>query len=86
MKGLFDFTVDELGPCKVKSPIQLSKSHGDMVANYVYDNEFVRYNVDVYGDVSKEDEDLCKKNLIEKAGPRELIYFNPKHVNAGIFK
>ena len=84
MKGLFDFTVDELGPCKVKSPIQLSKSHGDMVANYVYDNEFVRYNVDVYGDVSKEDEDLFKKNLIEKAGPRELIYFNPKHVNAGI--
>ncbi|MBQ4555465.1 MAG: ATP-dependent 6-phosphofructokinase [Spirochaetaceae bacterium] len=84
MKGLFDFTVDELGPCKVKSPIQLSKSHGDMVANYVYDNEFVRYNVDVYDDVSKEDEDLFKKNLIEKAGPRELIYFNPKHVNAGI--
>ena len=84
MKGLFDFTVDELGPCKVKSPIQLSKSHGDMIANYVYDNEFVRYNVDVYGDISKEDEDLFKKNLIEKAGPRELIYFNPKHVNAGI--
>ena len=84
MKGLFDFTVDELGPCKVKSPIQLSKSHGDMIANYVYDNEFVRYNVDVYGDISKEDEDLYKKNLIEKAGPRELIYFNPKHVNAGI--
>ena len=84
MKGLFDFTVDELGPCKVKSPIQLSKSHGDMIANYVYDNEFVRYNVDVYGNISKEDEDLYKKNLIEKAGPRELIYFNPKHVNAGI--
>ena len=84
MKGLFDFSVEELGPCKVKSPIQLSKSHGDMIANYVYDNEFVRYNVDVFGDISKEDEDLCKKNLIEKAGPRELIYFNPKHVNAGI--
>lgn len=84
MRGIFDFTVDELGPCKVDSPIQLSKSHGDMVANYVYDNEFVRYNVDVTGDVSKEDEELCKKNLIQKAGPREKIYFNPKHVNAGI--
>ena len=84
MKGLFDFTVDELGPCKVKSPIQLSKSHGDMIANYVYDNEFVRYNVDVYDDISKDDEEQYKKNLIQKAGPRELIYFNPKHVNAGI--
>jgi len=84
MKGLFDFTVDELGPCKVNSPIQLSKSHGDMIANYVYDDEFVRYNVDVFGDISKEEEEQHKKNLIEKAGPRELIYFNPKHVNAGI--
>ena len=84
MKGLFDFTVEELGPCKIKSPIQLSKSHGDMVANYVYDNEFVRYNVDVFNEESKEDEECYKKNLIEKAGPREYIYFNPKHVNAGI--
>ena len=84
MKGLFDFTVEELGPCKIKSPIQLSKSHGDMVANYVYDNEFVRYNVDVFNEESKEDEECYKKNLIEKAGPREHIYFNPKHVNAGI--
>ena len=84
MKGLFDFTVEELGPCKIKSPIQLSKSHGDMVANYVYDDEFVRYNVDVFNEESKEDEECYKKNLIEKAGPREHIYFNPKHVNAGI--
>ena len=84
MKGLFDFTVEELGPCKIKSPIQLSKSHGDMVANYVYDNEFVRYNVDVFNEESKDDEECYKKNLIEKAGPREHIYFNPKHVNAGI--
>ena len=84
MKGLFDFTVEELGPCKIKSPIQLSKSHGDMVANYVYDDEFVRYNVDVFNEESKDDEECYKKNLIEKAGPREYIYFNPKHVNAGI--
>lgn len=84
MKGLFDFTVEELGPCKIKSPIQLSKSHGDMVANYVYDDEFVRYNVDVFNEESKDDEECYKKNLIEKAGPREHIYFNPKHVNAGI--
>ena len=84
MKGLFDFTVDELGPCKVNSRIHLSKSHGDMIANYVYDNEFVRYNVDVYEDVLEKEADAYNNNLIEKAGPREFIYFNPKHVNAGI--
>ena len=38
MKGKFDFTVDNLGPCKVPSPIQLSKKHGDFKANYVKDN------------------------------------------------
>lgn len=84
MKGRFDFTVDNLGPCKVPSPIQLSKKHGDFKANYVKDNEFVRYNVDVYDDVLETEADAYNNNLIEKAGPREYIYFNPKHVNAGI--
>ena len=84
MKGRFDFTVDNLGPCKVPSPIQLSKKHGDFKANYVKDNEFVRYNVDVYDDVLETESDAYNNNLIEKAGPREYIYFNPKHVNAGI--
>ena len=84
MKGRFDFTVDNLGPCKVPSPIQLSKKHGDFKANYVKDDEFVRYNVDVYEDVLEKEADAYNNNLIEKAGPREFIYFNPKHVNAGI--
>ena len=47
MKGCFDFTVDELGPCKVLSPIHLSKEKEDFRANYVSDTEFVRYNIDV---------------------------------------
>lgn len=84
MKGRFDFTVENLGPCKVPSPIQLSKSYGDFMANYVKDNEFVRYNIDVYDDVLQTESDAYNNNLIEKAGPREFIYFNPKHVNAGI--
>ncbi len=84
MKGRFDFTIADLGPRKVPSPIQLSKKHGDFIANYVRDDEFVRYNVDVYGNVLKEEADAYEHNLIEKAGPREYIYFNPKHVHAGI--
>ena len=65
MKGRFDFTVDNLGPCKVPSPIQLSKKHGDFKANYVKDNEFVRYNVDVYDDVLETEADAYNNNLIE---------------------
>ena len=84
MKGRFDFTVEQLGECKIPSPIMLSTVHGDFVANYVRDDEFVRYNVDVYGDVLSKEADAYNNNLIQKAGPREKIYFNPKHVNAGI--
>ena len=84
MKGRFDFTVDGLGECKIPSPIKLSTVHGDFIANYVRDDEFVRYNVDVYGNVLETEADAYNNNLIQKAGPREKIFFNPMHVNAGI--
>ena len=81
MKGCFDFTVEELGSCKVLSPIHLSKEKEDYQANYVRDGERIQYDIDR---MDGEDELDCQKNLIQKAGPREYIYFNPKHVNAGI--
>lgn len=81
MKGCYDFTVDELGPCKVLSPIHLSTEKEDYQANYVEDGECIRYDID---HVMGEEELDCDRNLIQKAGPREHIYFNPKHVNAGI--
>lgn len=84
MKGRFDFTIDTLGSCKVPSPIKLSSVRGDFIANYVKNNEFVRYNVDVYDNVLETESDAYTNNLIEKAGPRETIYFNPKHVHAAI--
>lgn len=82
MDGKFDFTIEELGERKVPSPIKLSNTYGDFVANYVKDTEYVRYNLNVKQDTT--DADFSSNNLMEKAGPREHIYFNPKHVNAGI--
>ena len=85
MKGTFDFTVETLGPCKIPSPIQLSKNRGDRMANFVTDNEFIYYNIASYEyDQNKDFKEQCEKNKMEKAGPRENIYFNPAHVNAGI--
>lgn len=84
MKGCFDFKIDELGQRKVLSPIHLSKERNDYRANYVTDDEFIRYNIDVYSEDKDNQMDAFSSNLIEKAGPREYIYFNPKHVNAGI--
>ena len=84
MNQKFDFTIDQLGPCKVPSPIQLSRQHGDFKANYVKDSSFVRYRVNVFMENQSPDDPLDETNLIQKAGPRENIYFNPAHVTAGI--
>ena len=83
MAEKYDFSIEQLGPYKVHSPIELSTKHGDFRANYVKDSSFVRYAVNVFEDSPKED-DLDVSNLMQKAGPREYIYFNPAHVNAGI--
>lgn len=83
MENNFDFTIETLGACKVHSPIELSTLPGDFRANYVTDDSFVRYEVNATKDTSKT-EGLCSSNLMQKAGPREHIYFNPAHVSAGI--
>ncbi|MBO6176959.1 MAG: ATP-dependent 6-phosphofructokinase [Treponema sp.] len=78
----YDFTVESLGECKVKSPIELSQNYGDFRANYVRDTSFIRNRVNVF---NKDDEEKDPKSTyLEKAGPREYIYFNPAHVTAGI--
>jgi 6-phosphofructokinase 1 len=83
MDDKYDFTIEQLGSCKVPSPIELSRQHGEFRANYVKDTSFVRNHVNVFNDEAPV-EDLTKANLLQKAGPREFIYFNPAHVNAGI--
>jgi 6-phosphofructokinase 1 len=81
MNEELDFSVPILGPCGIPSPIALSKKSGDSLANYVADDEFVRYDVDArVGDQGS----LDRGKLLEKAGPRQQIFFAPSHVNAGI--
>ena len=78
----YDFSVESLGECKVHSPIELSLGHGDFRAAYVKDTSHVRNLVNVFEDDKGDANDTT--NLMEKAGPREYIYFNPAHVTAGI--
>ncbi|MBQ0162426.1 MAG: ATP-dependent 6-phosphofructokinase [Treponema sp.] len=77
-----DFTIESLGPCTVNSPIELSRVDGQNRANYVRDDQFIRNNIYVSGSTSPDTLDMT--NLMEKAGPREKIFFDPKHVKAGI--
>jgi 6-phosphofructokinase 1 len=81
MAEAFDFTIEELGKRNIKSPIVLSKTAGDFVANYVTDDQFIRHRTEaILGDQPP----LQRSHVFECAGPREMIYFMPAYVHAGI--
>ncbi|MDR3334742.1 MAG: ATP-dependent 6-phosphofructokinase [Treponema sp.] len=81
MSETFDFTIEELGKRNIKSPIVMSNIEGDFIANYVTDNQFIRLDVDV---ILGAQPSLERSQVFECAGPREMIYFMPAHVHAGI--
>ena len=76
-----DFTIPNLGAPKVPSPVMLSKKMGDLIANYVNDGEYVINEVTA---VPGQKVEYKKEDLVERAGPREIIYFDPSKVHAGI--
>ena len=78
---VYDFSISALGPCKVDSPIALSKKEGDFIANYVTDEDFILYRVETT--VEKVVGPNKRSELLEKAGPREKIFFNSKPRSRG---
>ncbi len=79
MKQNPDFKINNLGKATIKSPIILSNVHGDNIVNYVSNDEFILQNIAI-----SERENISKDDILEKAGPREKIFFDPAKVNAGI--
>jgi len=77
----YDFTISRLGDPEVASPIHLSKRFDDFQANYVTDDQLVLY--DVEGDNSQL-ESIRSRGILEKAGPRELIFYRPESLHAAI--
>ncbi|MBB6207629.1 ATP-dependent 6-phosphofructokinase [Borreliella lanei] len=74
-----DFKIDNLGECKQNNPlIDFYASEGS--SHFVNEKNKIKFSV--YRDEDKGDryEDV----LLEKAGPREKIYFVPRHVKAAI--
>ena len=76
-----DFSISTLGTPKIPSPIPYSHVPGDDLANYVSERERVLYDVDIPDPGAAAE---VEKGLLEKAGPRQQIYFSPGHVHAGI--
>jgi 6-phosphofructokinase 1 len=81
MGETFDFTIEELGKRNIKSPIVMSNVKGDFIANYVTDDQFIRQTAEV---TLGEQIPVQRDQALECAGPREMIYFMPAHVHAGI--
>ncbi|MDR0668985.1 MAG: ATP-dependent 6-phosphofructokinase [Treponema sp.] len=81
MAGNYDFTIEELGKRNIKSPLAMSTEIGDLKANYVTDSQFIRMETGV--NLGKQPP-LKRSQVLECAGPREMLYFTPAHVHAGI--
>lgn len=79
----YNFDIANLGEAKLISPIVMSESQGDGVANYVSDDDRLYFSVDTV-DTGKAYREPLIKDTVEKAGPRNKIYFNPAHVHAAI--
>ncbi|HEY5962043.1 MAG TPA: ATP-dependent 6-phosphofructokinase [Polyangiaceae bacterium] len=77
-----DFTIRRLGAAERPSPLLLSKRQDDFQANYVLDEQKVIYAVEV--DESCKDAPVAQQGLLEKAGPRERIFFDPSNVCAAV--
>ena len=82
-----DLSIPRLGPAKIKSPLNLSTHIGDNVCNYVPDDERILHDVTVRPGSEKHDAVAPASSLpvsFEKAGPREMLYFDVSKVRVGV--
>jgi 6-phosphofructokinase 1 len=81
MSTKLDFKIDCLGEATHLSPLNLSTQKGDALANFVDDSKRVIYQIET--DVNHP-QDLSSEGLLELAGPRKKIFFDPVGIHAGI--
>ena len=74
-----DFLVEQLGPCTVPSPLGLPEGDSEHAAPYVPEVGRIAYEVD-FNDGKPVNPPL----LLEKAGPRARLFFDPKKTTVGI--
>jgi 6-phosphofructokinase 1 len=77
-----DFSIQRLGEPRIKSPIALGTMANDGFADFVRDDQRVTYGIEVT--LAEAGQTVQERGLLEKAGPRELIYFDPSKVHAAI--
>lgn len=77
------FEVPVLGKCSVKSPIHLGYEKGDGIYNYIRNEERVLYEKSLESFLKNQKNGTTPLSF-EKAGPREMIFFEPAKTKAAI--
>ncbi len=78
-----DTKVAELGERRFHSPLQLSTQDGDLLANYVAEEERVLIDISLCH-VREALAAGREPPSLERAGPRQMIFHEPKKTKAGI--
>jgi 6-phosphofructokinase 1 len=78
-----DFSTPVVGVAKVKSPICFSNKAGEGDAHFVSDDKFILFDINATPGATGAGA-YKKEQLLEVAGPRQKIYFDPTHVHAAI--
>jgi 6-phosphofructokinase 1 len=73
------FAVQMLGPCTVPSPLSLSAHVGDGLAHFVPDQTRVLYKI-----AGEDTEDFSLDLFLERAGPRDHLYFDPARTRVAV--
>jgi 6-phosphofructokinase 1 len=82
MTEKYNFTISRLGHCIIKSPIKYSKKGSAGSLRFVDDKELIYSMNSIF---SGEERDVPEEeSFLEKAGPRENIYFDPQNTKVGI--
>jgi 6-phosphofructokinase 1 len=79
MSGHPDFTIRRLEGPRVRSPLKLSTTAGDQVANFVPEDEAI-----IFDDAVDRGAARPRAAAMERAGPREFLHFDPRNVRAAI--
>ena len=78
-KRALDLTVPRVGDATIRSPLKLSTIKGDRIYNFVGDDERVSV-----GSLMARGDENPGVEAFERAGPRELLFFEPGNLRAGI--
>ncbi len=76
-------TIKTLGTPRITSPLQVSHNEENNQAYFVSEERRILHEIS-FDSEKLSVKDLAARSMLESAGPREKVYFNPAHVHAAI--